>query len=162
MIALLDVDLTTAIAFPSPKEFDLAANTQDENGICAYILGRFVTKMKQQVEKISLDLLRPILPRTQSARRNTEYEDQDLGLLPASAIALAGQGSPKGQGVEGGSAPVCVWRRPSTQKTTTFERLHRTPVSPPFSYRQKTRPRLRAEYLPLTPSGRTKALLRQH
>ena len=48
--------------------------------------GRFITHM-------CLDLLMLILPHTVSALPNTEYEDQDLGLISASAIALGERSS---------------------------------------------------------------------
>lgn len=52
-----------------------------------YITNRFITKMKQRVENMS------VLLRTMAALPNTK--EPDLGLLFASAIALSGQGTSK-------------------------------------------------------------------
>lgn len=168
MNPLLEVDLTPDIAFPSPKAFELAAYTQDENDICAYMPGRFITKMKQRVENISLDLLTPIHPHTESALQHTEDEDPNLGLLQASAIALAGQGSPEDKACKAArhfygtlANTYCLVRLETALHTEDYSVLETSSHSG-FPSGKNRDPRLIAEHLKLTPSGRIKALLRQH
>lgn len=95
MDPLREIDLTTATAFSSTQEFETAASTQEEYGVLTYMLGWFITRMKQQVDVMPLDLLMSVLFRTAPPILNKEVEGPDLGLISTSAIVLSGQGPPK-------------------------------------------------------------------
>lgn len=95
MDPLREIDLTTATAFSSTQEFETAASTQEEYGVLTYMLGWFITRMKQQVDVMPLDLLMSVLFRTAPPILNKEVEGPDLGLISTSAIVLSGQGLPK-------------------------------------------------------------------
>lgn len=79
---------THGIAFSTLQEFELLATVQEENGIRINVPGWLITKIKQRVGVMYLDLLTSIFLRTVLTLPSTEDDELDMDLILPSAVEL--------------------------------------------------------------------------